>query len=95
MSTSSSVSFAANIVPLFRSSDIQHMKPMGVLLDNYGYMSDPAGDGSYPDHANANQVYSYLAGTSQPRMPMGGPYWTAAQLQIFNDWMTVAPTYQP
>lgn len=71
------------------------MAPMGVLLNDYTYMSNPAGDGTYPDHANANQVYSFLTGKSQPRMPLGGPYWTAAQLQVFNNWMTVAPAYQP
>jgi hypothetical protein len=70
------------------------MSGFGVLLNNYGYMSDLAGDGTYPDHANANAVYDRLTGTTPPRMPMGGPYWTSAQLQLFKDWMTVAPTYQ-
>lgn len=60
------------------------MAPMGVKLDSYPYMSTPA---------NAQAVYDYLAGTATPRMPMGGPYWSPAQLQLFNTWMTTG--YQP
>src|ERR1700759_4514286 len=86
------VSFATDIQPLFRPQDIQCMNGFGVALDDYNYMSDPTGDGTYPDHANAHAVYDHLTGTSQPQMPMGGPYWTAAQLQLFQNWMTVAPT---
>ena len=36
------VSFARDILPLFRAIDIAHMKGPGVLLDSYAYMSDPA-----------------------------------------------------
>jgi hypothetical protein len=77
-------SFKNDILPLFRPVDISHMQPMGVLLDDYTYMSTPA---------NAQTVYSYLTGDSQPQMPMGGPFWTAAQLQLFNSWMTTG--YNP
>jgi hypothetical protein len=35
------VSFASDIKPLFRAIDISHMKPKGVKLDDYTYMSDP------------------------------------------------------
>jgi len=77
-------SFKNNILPLFRQVDINHMRPMGVLLSDYTYMSTPA---------NAQNVYSYLTGDSQPQMPIGGPYWTPAQLQLFNSWMTTG--YQP
>jgi hypothetical protein len=82
--TKGSPSFKKNILPLFRKVDIAHMRPMGVLLSDYRYMSTPA---------NAQSVYSYLAGDSQPRMPIGGPFWTPAQLQLFNNWMTAG--YQP
>ena len=78
------VSFAADILPLFRAVDIQHMAPMGVLLNNYTYMSTPD---------NAKTVYGYLAGTSSPRMPMGGPYWTPTQLALFQSWMSTG--YNP
>ena len=86
------VSFAADIVPLFRPIDINHMKPLGVLLDDYTYMSDPSGDGTYPDHANTRQVYDNLTGNPPP-MPPGGPYWTSQQLQLFSQWM--AGGFQP
>ena len=73
------VSFATDILPLFRPVDIQHMKNYGVLLDQYSYMSNPV---------NAHQVYSYLLPSGSPRMPMGGPYWSQAQLDLYNTWMT-------
>src|SRR5205823_8042261 len=84
------VSFAADILPLFRTVDIQHMKvpSIGVLLDDYSYMSDPTGsdpgdDPAYPDHAHARLVYCRLTGHCTPRMPPGGPYWSPEQLQRF------------
>ena len=80
------VSFQNDILPLFRQQDIDCMAPMGVLLNDYTYMSNPA---------NAQAVYNYLTGTAQPRMPLGGPYWTAQQLALFNQWMTEVPPYQP
>lgn len=76
------VSFAAQIRPLFRAIDIEHMQPFGVLLNDYPYMSD-----TQQDHQNARNVYAYLTGQRQPRMPIGGPYWTASQLNLFQQWM--------
>lgn len=77
--SSAAPSFKNDILPLFRQIDINHMKPMSVLLDDYAYMSTPA---------NAQSVYDYLTGTSQPQMPLGGPYWNETQLALFNSWMT-------
>jgi len=82
------VSFASNVRPLFNQKDIDCMKPMGVLLDDYAYMSDSAGGSEFPDHENAREVYARLTGADQPRMPMGGPYWSHDQLDTFNQWMT-------
>lgn len=79
------VSFAKDIKPLFRIVDIQHMKPHGVMLDDYAYMSDPT-----DNHANAQGVYDQLSSES---MPPGGPFWTASQLGLFSDWMNGG--YQP
>jgi hypothetical protein len=73
------VSFARDIRPLFRAIDIQHMKPLGVLLDDHEYMSDPTGN-----HANAQDVYDQLSSQS---MPPGGPFWTTPQLTLFLNWM--------
>jgi hypothetical protein len=71
-----SVSFAADITPLFRAIDISHMKPFGVELDDYSYMSNSD---------NANTVLATLSphNSESPSMPPGGPYWTAAQLALF------------
>jgi hypothetical protein len=77
------VSFKNDIRPLFRPADINCMSLHGVLLDDFGYMSDAAGN-----HANANNVYAYLTGASTPRMPKGGPYWTQAMIDLFSQWMT-------
>jgi hypothetical protein len=77
------VSFAADILPLFTSIDIAHMQPMGVFLNQYSYMSDPTNN-----HQNATTIQAYLVGTEQPRMPMGGPYWSQPQLDLYAQWMT-------
>jgi hypothetical protein len=86
------VSYAADIRPLFRRIDIDHMKPRGILLDNYTWMSNSAGGtiGScqaFADHANARSVYGYLTGSCQPQMPPGGPYWSNSQLTTYRQWM--------
>ena len=39
------------------------------------------------------QVLGYLKGTSTPRMPYGGPYWSDAAMQLFQDWINGG--YQP
>jgi hypothetical protein len=88
-------SFNADGLPLFTQPSIKHMKRIGVQLDDFGYMSDAAGNSHYPDHANANHVYARLAGTETPQMPPGGPFWDAAMLKTLSDWMNVAPAYEP
>ena len=81
-----SVSFKTDILPLFQPQDIACMSGMGVMLDDYTYMSQPA---------NAKAVYDHLTGTVQPQMPLGGPYWSTAQIALFKTWMTEVPPYQP
>jgi hypothetical protein len=79
------VSFNADIKPLFRAIDIEHMKRFGVNLDDYAYMSDPSNN-----YANAEAVEDRLTNQS---MPPGGPFWTAAQLALYASWRTDG--YQP
>jgi hypothetical protein len=78
--------------------DINHMAPFQINLDEYAYMSDPAGDGKFPDHANARSAYATLCPTPRPtatdpkaqdppEMPPGGPYWSPEQLQLYDQWM--------
>jgi hypothetical protein len=81
------LSFAGDIVPLFRPVDIEHMKVHGVLLDAYEYMADASND-----HANARAVRDSVAG-AKPSMPPGGPYWPQAHVDAFEKWM--ADGYAP
>lgn len=73
------VSFAADVKPLFRDVDVSHMKRFGVELDSYSYMSNPE---------NAEAVLATLSphDGEPPSMPPGGPYWTASQLELFEQW---------
>ena len=84
MKNAAGVSFARDIRPLFRPVDIEHMKPMGVMLDDFTYMSESN---------NAQSVYDSLTGDTQPRMPIGGPYWPQDKLDLFQQWMNDG--YQP
>jgi hypothetical protein len=65
---------------MFREVDIDHMKVHGVYLDDFQYMSDAANN-----YANAQAVLASLKGQT---MPPGGPFWTAAQLSLFEKWRT-------
>jgi hypothetical protein len=78
MQIDSELSFARDIRPLFRDMDVQHMKPMGVLLDDFEYMSNSE---------NAQSVYNFLTGKSQPQMPPGGPFWGDDSLKLYARWM--------
>lgn len=82
-----SVSFGGDIKPLFTRRDVNCMNGFGVHLADYGYMSAPAGDGKFPDHANARHVYARLTGDETPRMPDGGPFWQQPQLDLYQQWM--------
>ena len=84
MTNAPAVSFARDIRPLFRKEDIEHMKPMGILLDDFKYMSNSD---------NAQSVYDSLTGETQPQMPMNGPYWSQDKLDLFQKWMKNG--YQP
>ena len=72
------LSFERDILPLFRAVDIDHMAPMGVMLDDFAWMSDAE---------NAAKVHQFLTGELTPRMPPGGPFWSDEQLGTFSAWM--------
>jgi hypothetical protein len=55
------------------------MSGMGVLLDDYAWMSD---------EQNARRVHDFLTGNEEPRMPPGGPYWSEENLTLLSDWIT-------
>lgn len=77
MADQQSISFEADIRPLFREVDIEHMRPMDVLLDDYQYMSQ---------RANAELVHDFLSGKKQPQMPPDDP-WSVEQVELFARWM--------
>lgn len=82
------VSYAKDIRPLFNTRDLACMKRKGVKLDDYGWMSDPAGGGDYPDHANGRMVFDWVRPDgNEPRMPMGGPYWSDELVGLYQRWM--------
>lgn len=81
-------SYQTDIRPLFRDRDIDCMAGHDVYLDDYAYMSNPAGNAKYPDHANARMVHCHLiADGCKRRMPLGGPYWPETQLQLYQQWV--------
>lgn len=86
------VSFQKDIAPLFTDGDNHCMTAQGVRLREYIYMSDAAGDETFPDHANANHVLARLTGEEVPRMPLGKPPWSESQIALFKSWMQ---TYLP
>lgn len=75
-------SFERDVKPLFRPIDINHMLPFGVQLNDYAYMADPE-----EDHKHAKDVFGRLNGTSGPKMPPGGPFWTPEMLSTYERWM--------
>ncbi len=66
------LSFAADIRPLFRPYDIESMKPFGIDLSSYE-------DGK----KHAQKIYARL---SRKDMPCDGP-WSDDSLKKFKDWM--------
>ena len=77
------VSFADDVLPLFRPMDVNCMARHGVRLSDYKYMSVPG---------NAQSVLDHLDGTKPPLMPPGGA-WPPANISLFKAWMTGG--YQP
>jgi hypothetical protein len=78
------VSFSGGIAPLFRPTDVEHMRVFGVFLHKYEWMSQAS---------NARNVYRHLAGQLQPQMPLGGPFWSQQQLDLLKRWIDEG--YQP
>jgi hypothetical protein len=81
-------SYGTEIRPLFSAMDIACMAPHGVLLDDYAYMSDPAGDVIYADFANARGILDRVSGKVLPRMPKGAPPWPDVQVEMFRTWVS-------
>jgi hypothetical protein len=80
-------SFAQDILPLFSQTDRQCMANRGVLLADFSYMGDAAGDDEFPDHANARHVLARVTGQETPRMPLGAPSWSAEKIGALRQWI--------
>lgn len=66
------LSFAADIQPLFRPFDIESMKPMGIDLSSYEEVKK-----------NGQNIYGRL---SAKDMPCDGP-WSDQAIKKFKEWM--------
>jgi hypothetical protein len=74
-----SVSFSRDILPLFTQIDIDHMRRLGVHLDDYQYMSDR-------EHAAA--VYRQLSTKRMPPSQRGGAGpWPDEHIALFQAWI--------
>ena len=73
------VSFATNIKPMFTDMDIAHMKNFGVLLDDFGFMRDPA---------NAQKVLNQVSSGAMPPSNSGETPWSPDQIELFRNWIT-------
>ncbi len=71
-----------DILPLFTPLDIECMRGREVFLASYEYMSD---------EGNAETVLEKLQpqekGREDRRMPLGGPYWSQDNLDLFQAWI--------
>jgi hypothetical protein len=83
------VSFDAEIKVLFRNRDQNCMASPNFRMDlrNYAFMSDPAGNDEFSDHANARRVHKALLPEADPRMPLDGAFWSDEQIGLFEKWM--------
>lgn len=83
------VSFEHDIKSLFRNRDQNCMSgpPHRINLRNFAFMSDPAANSEYSDHANARRVHRALSPGANPRMPFDGAFWSDAQIALYVRWM--------
>ena len=72
------VSFAADILPLFTTMDVDHMKPHGVALDDYGYMSEPT---------HAGRVLETVSSGAMPPRDSSEPAWSQERVALLRAWI--------
>jgi hypothetical protein len=75
------VSFAQDIRPLFTAMDIAHMKDLGVALDDFDYMRDPA---------HAQNVLNVVSTGTMPPRRSGEPPWSPESVQLLRGWIAAA-----
>lgn len=71
------VSFAGDIMPLFRPKDIQHMLNIGLELSRHEAV-----------RASAQTISRWVGGAGgRPMPPAPDQRWTKAQVDLFERWM--------
>ena len=73
-----SVSFNIDILPLFTTMDVAHMRQVGLSLDDYSAMSEPG---------IASAVYKAVSSGSMPPSDSGEQRWSEDAVQLFKAWM--------
>jgi hypothetical protein len=75
--TPTATSFAKDIAPLFTATDVDHMKPMGLDLSDYGDVK-----------AQADAILARLKDAKNPMPPKaaGGP-WPKDRIALFERWV--------
>ena len=72
------VSFETDILPLFTSMDVDHMGRLGLSLDDYSSMSQPA---------IASAVHDTVSSGRMPPSDSGEQPWSQDKVQLFKAWM--------
>jgi len=82
-------SYARDIKPKFRPSDVACMARRHIKLGDATWMCDPAAAFDFADHGNARHVYDYL---SSQQMPPDAP-WPQDWLDTYQNWINTG--FQP
>jgi hypothetical protein len=72
------ISFIADIRPLFTDMDVAHMANLGIRLDDFDFMRDPA---------RAQKVLNLVSSGAMPPRHSGEPSWSSERVQLFRDWI--------
>lgn len=72
------VSFQTEILPLFTSMDVEHMRRFEVLLDDDEYMRQPD---------KAEDVYRRVSSGNMPPSSSGEEPWSKDKVELFKEWM--------
>lgn len=72
------VGFKNDILSLFTSMDVDHMRRLGVSLDDYAYMSQPR---------HATDVYEQVSSGNMPPSGSGEQPWSEDKVTLFKEWI--------
>lgn len=76
-------SFATHIRPKFRQGDIGFMARLGFRMADVGWMTDPAGDETYPDHAHARRLFDAIKNGVMPP----DEQWPEGWVDLYARWI--------